>query len=80
MVEQTEAVYRQQLLMLAVEFDVFTKEMERLIQNANYSRHDILKILSNINTKNEKGLTRILDKKRKTNFFLSIRINKSRIR
>jgi hypothetical protein len=80
MVEQTEAVYRQQLLMLAVEFDVFTKEMDRLIQNANYSRSDIIKILNNINTRNEEGLTRILDKKRRTNFFLSIGINKSRIR
>ncbi len=70
--ETTQALYRQQLLSLAVEQGVFTTAIDRLIQTAAYSKTDLVKVVSRMNTRNETAFVTAGNKKRRPVLFFGI--------
>jgi hypothetical protein len=75
--EVTQALFKEQLLKLAIEYGTFTADLDRYIQTADFSANTIKKIVSKINTRNETSFTNAIDKKRKSNFFVSVGVHNS---
>jgi hypothetical protein len=80
MQEGTQALFRQQLLKAAVEYGVFTTNLDHLLQTADYSITDVINIITKINSKDATiRLSKPVNKKSKWGFFVGIGLNNSPI-
>ncbi len=77
--EITQALYRQQLAVLAQNYGLLDGAVDESISLAAYSGKDIRKIISKINTENETSNSVVIDKKRRWNLYLGVGVTGSKM-
>ncbi|MFI5187921.1 MAG: hypothetical protein ACHQF0_14420, partial [Chitinophagales bacterium] len=79
MQEQTQAIYRQQLLQYARAYGTYSSKLETKMQSVDYSENSLSKIISQINTSNEMTIAADFNKSKNTSYFAGIGIMQARI-